>query len=553
MKRAWILIFLVANVFAQTNLGPINTPLFNSIPYVGIGGYASITAAIASQAGNCGIIKVGPGTFFDNVTITPSTCTNNKMPTIQCNGRRSTLLKPLLNAPVITIDSSAGPLQGFKIEDCGFDATGTSTTSPAILITSSNAAAINDLHEFRRLFIYGPFSNDIQIVRRCIWCDFIEVEADNATGDGFNFISDSLGAINAVHLQNVLIQSSGGRCMYFQSDATALDDLLEINDTTFQLCAKEGLVVNNIQGMTIKGSDFESNGTSGTYDNISITGTWARGFHIVDNSLLGSTTGAGIEVAATNVSGVIAGNLISTPTGQNTIKIDNAVGAGNVSIGPNWEASTLTPAHFIGSDVNGVYHASDYGSALAFGPSGYSQVGTQTINVQGISNLYLTNASALTIPNFTGADPGQIVTVFQGSASTTTFNFSNTNGFYVPSNYAVTIGAGQTVSWIYSPYNGRWLLLQNVSPPLVATGTATLTSSSIAAVTCAAVVTVAATGTATTDKISWSYASAPSTATDGKLILSVYPTLNNVNFLLCNPTAGALVPTGLVVNWNDSH
>ena len=86
-------------------------------------------------------------------------------------------------------------------------------------------------------------------------------------------------------------------------------------------------------------------------------------------------------------------------------------------------------------------------------------------------------------------------------------------------------------------------------PRVIASGTATLGNSSIAATTCNAAVTTAATGVLATDTITWSYASAPSGTTDGKLILNPYPTSGNVNFVLCNPTAGALVPTGLVVNW----
>jgi hypothetical protein len=87
------------------------------------------------------------------------------------------------------------------------------------------------------------------------------------------------------------------------------------------------------------------------------------------------------------------------------------------------------------------------------------------------------------------------------------------------------------------------------TPKKIASGTSTLGNTSIAATTCNAAVTTAASGALTTDVIQWAYASAPSGTTDGKLILSPYVTANNVNFVLCNPTAGALVPTGLVVNW----
>jgi len=84
----------------------------------------------------------------------------------------------------------------------------------------------------------------------------------------------------------------------------------------------------------------------------------------------------------------------------------------------------------------------------------------------------------------------------------------------------------------------------------VAAGTSTLARSAIGAGGCAPVVTVSAGNALPSDRIAWSYASAPSAA-DGKLILSVYSTANNVNFLLCNPTGGSISPSGLTINWVD--
>lgn len=95
-------------------------------------------------------------------------------------------------------------------------------------------------------------------------------------------------------------------------------------------------------------------------------------------------------------------------------------------------------------------------------------------------------------------------------------------------------------------YNNRSFL---PVPQVVAAGTSTLGNYSIGATSCANVVTTAAAGVLATDSVEWAYASAPSGTTDGKLILNHYVTAGNVNWMLCNPTAGALAPTGLVVNW----
>lgn len=84
---------------------------------------------------------------------------------------------------------------------------------------------------------------------------------------------------------------------------------------------------------------------------------------------------------------------------------------------------------------------------------------------------------------------------------------------------------------------------------IIASGASTLGSGAIGGTTCNAAVTTTAVGTLTTDSIQWAYASAPSGTTDGKLTLNPYVDVDNVHFVLCNPTAGSLTPTGLVVNW----
>jgi hypothetical protein len=85
-------------------------------------------------------------------------------------------------------------------------------------------------------------------------------------------------------------------------------------------------------------------------------------------------------------------------------------------------------------------------------------------------------------------------------------------------------------------------------PKIIASGTSTLGNSAVGSGACASVVTTAATGVLTADRIEWSYASAPATA-DGLLTLSPYVTSGNVNWKLCNPTANSQTPSGLVVNW----
>jgi hypothetical protein len=82
----------------------------------------------------------------------------------------------------------------------------------------------------------------------------------------------------------------------------------------------------------------------------------------------------------------------------------------------------------------------------------------------------------------------------------------------------------------------------------VASGTATMTTASIGSLACGTTVTVAATGVAATDSISWSFNAAPA-ANPGELVVSTWPTSNNVNFQYCNPTAGSVTPNAAALNW----
>lgn len=86
-------------------------------------------------------------------------------------------------------------------------------------------------------------------------------------------------------------------------------------------------------------------------------------------------------------------------------------------------------------------------------------------------------------------------------------------------------------------------------PRLIASGTSTFTATLVTTGTCQTTVTTAASGALTSDAITTSYASAPGATTDSLLILNAWPTANNVNFSRCNPTAGSITPTALVLNW----
>ncbi len=89
----------------------------------------------------------------------------------------------------------------------------------------------------------------------------------------------------------------------------------------------------------------------------------------------------------------------------------------------------------------------------------------------------------------------------------------------------------------------------------ISSNTATLGTSSISSGACATVVTVSAPGVATTDVISFTpnaditAVTGYAPATTGGLVIYPYPTANNVNFKVCNPTASAITPGAVTLNW----
>lgn len=89
----------------------------------------------------------------------------------------------------------------------------------------------------------------------------------------------------------------------------------------------------------------------------------------------------------------------------------------------------------------------------------------------------------------------------------------------------------------------------------IANGTSALGTGAISSGACATVVTTSATGTATTDNIMADFNADPTGVTgyapssSGMLTIIKYPTSNNVNFKVCNNTAGSITPGAITLNW----
>jgi len=193
-------------------------------------------------------------------------------------------------------------------------------------------------------------------------------------------------------------------------------------------------------------------------------------------------------------------------------------------------------------------------SAPAF--SSASETGNAvTFNTTAAHNLYGGMPIVVSGCSVSGYNGEWVIT---GTPTSTTFTLYNpASGLGAPRGCVITPGndsevadwANNLASYGDNCAGGTLCGIRGVTvPKIVASGTSTLGNSAITSGTCATVVTTAASGVLTSDRISWSYASAPATA-DGLLNLNAYATSGNVNWKLCNPTASSQTPSGLVVNW----
>lgn len=90
----------------------------------------------------------------------------------------------------------------------------------------------------------------------------------------------------------------------------------------------------------------------------------------------------------------------------------------------------------------------------------------------------------------------------------------------------------------------------------IASGTATMGTAAVApGPPCATVVTVSAPNVAATDTLTYTPNTDPTAVTgyapssSGSLYIWAYPTSGNVNFKVCNNTAGSITPAALTLNW----
>jgi len=238
-------------------------------------------------------------------------------------------------------------------------------------------------------------------------------------------------------------------------------------------------------------------------------------------------------------------SIAPTWTGQHTF-----------SLVPIWPSQT---AHF-------VWMAPTAGGAPAFralvgsdlpNPGASSLGGVQSF--ASVSHQFLTQISTAGVVSATQpacADISNAGTVCTANTGTSGANIGLLNGNNTYSGTSTFSGTANFQSAFQ--IGGNAMTFPAAAATLtqtIASGASALGTAAIASAACATVVTATATGTATTDVVSASFNGDPTAvtgyipSTSGMLTIFAYPTLNTVNFKVCNNTAGAITPGAITLNW----
>ena len=284
----------------------------------------------------------------------------------------------------------------------------------------------------------------------------------------------------------------------------------------------------NLTGSTlasgVTGSSLTSVGTLGS-------GGASTGFTISAANVTWSGQIPGVSVAAVaNASGSPSATFGVMKCDGTTITctsgVITAVGAVASSIGVGSTAITsgaTTRILYDNGGLLGEYTISGSGTSVAMATS--PSFTTPTLGVATATSI---NKMAITAPATSST-----LAIADGKTAT----ISNTLTFTGTDASSVALGTGGTVTYT------------------IASGAKALATSAIASAACTTAQTDTATGTATTDAIAASFNADPTAVTGyipltaGMLTIIAYPTLNTVNFKVCNNTGSSITPGAITINW----
>ena len=255
-------------------------------------------------------------------------------------------------------------------------------------------------------------------------------------------------------------------------------------------------------GVSIISPDVEAEGGNGIYclDCIGLT---------ITGMGIQNTLGDGIHIDGGRGVNLVAGQI---------------KGAGGCGVNITESATPTFPAAIVNQGTQLAANAGGNecgGAAAAYDSLGYDG-----------SNLYRLNREVQLGPS-PGLSPAAPLTFFENTAP------SGESG--VDRCYGDSTSHALKCSYNNEPYY--------TATRTIATGTATLGTSSIPARSCASEVTVAGAGVEPNDTLIVTPAAAPAANYASLTLVNSFPGSGSVNILVCNPTSSSLAPGAATVNW----
>lgn len=397
---------------------------------------AAFASAIAGLPATGGTLLAPAGTYLTNFTIAKPHVV------IRGDGRRSTLFKPKINAAVVTYDSTSGAIESNALQDVGFDAAGTSSTSPAVLIKGTN---INDWIVVRRFWMSG-FTKSINVTGRCIWCTFEdgEIAGDLSTEAGFDVNTSAF--VNHMLIDHVRAGQGAGDGFLIAATGGQNFFTIKMLHADPEGNAGAGIHFTNVDASEIDTCYIEANAIG-----VKIDGTWSRGVNIHGSLIWGTGQNTAIQNHATLTTGLYTGNFLDTSSApNNTIDIATTHADSHLLIVGNYESGKN---HSVTVDVNGLTHVS-------FGPGGveYNTETAAPSTAARKSEMRFTNSTAIVVNNLTGADIGQ--TLYVTAAGAGSVRLANAAGGAGQMTFQaggdLVLNSGGSIVLAYDPNGTTW-------------------------------------------------------------------------------------------------
>jgi hypothetical protein len=295
-----------------------------------------------------------------------------------------------------------------------------------------------------------------------------------------------------------------------------------------------------LSGYTVAGFNRENNNFGGSYGNFSqhpTYGTYSGGYFQMSENM-DMPAGHGITLATGRVGppNLSNGGEGNVPRGTHSYQISTIGADGGEGVPGFSKSITLgTPSRVkvAWADIPGVagYRVyRDGGLAADCGYPGPLAANSCTDNLAHTAGNTLPTLSATGLPSIY---PGKITTQKLVFASPTAGDYGTS-----------TLSGRFTANRMITIPDATFTVAQ-----LIAMGTSILGTKAIPARSCAPVVTAPAASVTTADAISYSFNAAPSGGYTEGLFIQSYLTSDNVNFLVCNPTADTLAPPPATLNW----